>query len=130
MDKNSSAEMPSYQVMLAMNADDFRKWIVERSERPYRDQLIKEMIVHEEENHSARKTLKEKVSEGEQAALNIFDREKSAGVVKWLDELSDRTSASEKQDFVRDAIFAKAAGDHIHLGTHREFQKFIGDEEV
>ena len=115
-------KIPSYDEMLAMNVDDLRKWVLLRSQREHRDKLIQEMMRHEEVTHSFQKTAKDPAIEGEHVALNVFDSEKSAGAVEWLDKLGELSGSGE--DFVREVIFAKAASDHVHLGTHIEFRKF------
>ena len=93
MEKNNGN--PTYDQMLKMNEEDFKKWLTLRNETD-REKLLIEMIDHEERTGSFRKTAK-KISGSEQAILDVFDI-----------------------DLVEHAIFAKAASDHVGLGRTRE----------
>lgn len=116
------SNIPVYETMLKMDAPDFKKWVLLRSEPEYRDRFIQDMIDHEEVTKSFEKTAKNTDEGGERVALNVFTREKSAETVKWLNKLSELSDS--KKDMVREVIFAKATSDYVHLGTHREYFNF------
>jgi len=128
MNTDSPDKMPTYEVMLEMNADDFKKWVLLRSEKPNRDKFLEEMIEHEEKTHSFRKTGKAELTDGEQITMNVFDREMSRGVVAWLEKMNEFLPEEDRKDFVLEAILAKATSDHVKLGTHREFSRFVEEE--
>lgn len=115
MDKNN--ENPTYDQMLKMNEEDFKKSLILRSETD-RVKLLEEMIDHEERTGSFRKTAKEEISGSGQAVLDVFDRDKSSRIARTFEKVKEVLTESEKEDIdlVEDAIFAKAASDHVGLG--------------
>ena len=118
MEKNNGN--PTYDQMLKMNEEDFKKWLTLRNETD-REKLLIEMIDHEERTGSFRKTAK-KISGSEQAILDVFDIDKSARIVRTFGKVKSALTEGEKEgiDLVEHAIFAKAASDHVGLGRTRE----------
>lgn len=121
----SNKNNPTYDEMLKMNGDDFKKWIIVRSEKPNREKLLQEMTDHETRTHSFAKTARAEITPTEQAVLNVFNKDKSVEVADFLDRLSKIASedGSEEKDLVQDAIFAKAASDHVGLGAKMEKER-------
>ena len=107
---------PNYKEMLKMNSEDFRTWVIKRSSTDLRSVLIEEMVEHEEETKSFTKTARENISEGEQAALNVFSRSKSTETIRLLEKMNDFLDVVDKRDLIMESIFAKATSDHARLG--------------
>lgn len=122
MEKNNGN--PTYDQMLKMNEEDFKKWLTLRNETD-RERLLAEMIDHEERTGSFRKTAKKEVSGPEQAVLDVFDIDKSARIVRTFGKVKEVLTENEKEgiDLVEHAIFAKAASDHVGLGDKMEKER-------
>jgi len=122
MEKNNGN--PTYDQMLKMNEEDFKKWLTLRNETD-REKLLAEMIDHEERTGSFRKTAKKEISGSEQAVLDVFDIDKSARIVRTFGKVKNALTEGEKEgiDLVEHAIFAKAASDHVGLGDKMEKER-------
>jgi hypothetical protein len=123
--KRTGNKMPTYEEMLKMKEDELQTWMLYRVQKENRGELLEEMIAHEEKTGSLRKTVRKEITEGEQAVLNVFDREKSAGIVKFLGKMGEILLEyhKEEKDFVMEAIFAKIASDHVGLGEKMEKER-------
>jgi hypothetical protein len=115
---------PTYDEMLKLNEKEFQQWLLIRNETD-RKNLLMEMIDHEERTGGLRKTIRKEITPGEQAVLNVFSKEKSAETISALGKLGEIVLEEDKeqQDFVQDAIFAKAASDHVGLGDKMEKER-------
>ena len=113
------AKIPTYDEMLKMNEDDFKKWITIRSEKPNRIVLLQEMIDQETRTHSFANTARKEITPASQAVLDMFNKDKSTDIADFLERLSNVASeeGDGDTDLVQDAIFAKAASDHVGLGA-------------
>lgn len=122
MEKNNGN--PTYDQMLKMNEEDFKKWLTLRNETD-RERLLLEMIDHEERTGSFGKTAKKEISGSEQAILDVFDIDKSARIVRTFGKVKNALTEGEKEgiDLVEHAIFAKAASDHVGLGDKMEKER-------
>lgn len=107
----SSEAMPTYEAMLKMNDEDFRKWLLIRVEEPNKEELLVEMIAHEEKTSSFAKSARREVTPAQQAMLDVFNRNESVVLTKAFDDTNKLTNI----DLVMEAIFAKAASDHAGL---------------
>lgn len=115
-ENGSDTHIPTYTEMLEMSADEFKKWIVFRVENPHRDQLLKEMIVHEESTGSFKNSARKEITPAEQVVLDVFNPAKSVEIVSLLGRMKDILGENEEpSDLVQDAILAKAASDHVGL---------------
>jgi hypothetical protein len=123
--KRTGKQMPTYDEMLKMNEDELRTWTLYRIQKENREKLLEEMITHEEKTSSLRKTVRKKITAGEQAVLNVFDRNKSSGTVDALRKMGKILLEDDKEekDFVMDAIFAKITSDSIGLGDKMEKER-------
>jgi len=106
----SNKKMPTYPEMLLMNEKDLEKWIILRTEPAYRKELIHEMILHEEKNHSLNKSTK-KITPAQQLILDLFDKNKSSETLKLFEKIEPETGI----DLAREAMMAKAATDFCKL---------------
>ncbi len=102
-------KIPSYEEMLGMGDDDFKKWILIRIEKPYRDRLLEEMSIHERQTGSFRKTARKETTQGEELVLSVFDGDKN--VIQALDGMKNLTDG-KTIDLVQEAILAKSASDY------------------
>ena len=125
--KKTGKQMPTYEERLKMDKDEMRTWTLYRVQKENREKLLEEMIAHEEKTGSLRKTVRKEITEGEQAVLNVFDREKSSGTVNALNKMGEILLEDDKEekDFVMDAIFAKIASDSVGLGEKMEKERNI-----
>ena len=101
---------PTYDEMLKLSEKEFQQWLLIRNETD-REKLLAEMIDHEERTGSFSKTAKKEITKQEQLVLDVFNREKSREVIKWLEKLKGFTGYNA----VQEAIFAKASSDHVRL---------------
>lgn len=115
---------PTYDEMLKLNEKEFQQWLLIRNETD-RKNLLMEMIDHEERTGSFRKTARGEITGAQQAVLNVFDRQKSAEIVKTFGEVKKvlMEDGGKETDLVKDAIFAKAASDHVGLGDKMEKER-------
>jgi hypothetical protein len=111
----------TYDEMLKLDEKEFQQWLLIRNETD-REKLLAEMIDHEERTGSFRKTAKKEITVSEQAALDVFDVNKSARMVRLFGKVKSSLTEDEKEgvDLVEHVIFAKAASDHVGIGTKTE----------
>lgn len=123
--KKTNKRMPTYEEMLKMDEDELQTWTLYRVQKDNREKLLEEMIAHEEKTGSLRKTIRKEITTGEQAVLNVFDRNKSSGAVDALGKLGEIIIDEDKEekDFVMEAIFAKIVSDHAELGEKMEKER-------
>lgn len=107
-------QVPSYLEILTLPEDEFKKWILYRSQEPGRTKLIEEMINHEEETRNIHKDLESRgreISKGTRFVLSLFEKEKSIEARKLLEQLCYLSES--KEDLVLEAILAKSATDYF-----------------
>lgn len=115
---------PTYDQMLKLDEKEFQQWLLIRNETD-REKLLSEMIDHEERTGSFRKTTQGEITGAQQAVLNVFDKQKSAEIVKTFGEVKKVLMEDEEEetDLVEDAIFAKAVSDRVGLGEKMEKER-------
>ncbi len=110
---NEIVKMPKYNEIINFNDSDFKPALLSRM-KDDRNNLIAEMVDHEEKFHTAQNSLEgREVSKETMLILDLFKREKSAEILELLDNLSELTSVEKKVNLVDDAILAKAVTDHL-----------------
>lgn len=121
--KRTNKKSPTYEEMLTLDKDEFKSWIFLRSTPDFQDELIKEMLDHEEKTGSFTKTAKKDDTLFTKLILDVFNRERSKEVIDVLRRMSETANKlvdegieGEKGDSVRDAILAKSASDYYKLG--------------
>ena len=131
MSMKTEEKIPTYDEMLEMSENDFKKWILMRIENPYRDRLLLEMIGHEARTKSFYKTVDHELSKSEQQILDVFNPQKSAEIIVVFEKVDRalKDSGEEAPDLLKHAIFAKATSDKAHLGTRIEVEKLIKDDD-
>lgn len=102
------SKIPSYEEMLGMDDNDFKKWVLIRIEKPYRNKFLKEMSIHEGRTGSFRKTARKETAEGEELILSVFNGDES--VIQTLDGVN--LADGKTIDLVQEAILAKSASDY------------------
>ena len=116
---SQSEKIPTYDEMLEMSEDDFKKWILIRIQKPNRDRLLLEMIGHEARTKSFYKTVDHELSKSEQTILDVFNPQKSAEIIATFEKIDRalKDSSEQEPDLLKHAIFAKSASDKVHHGT-------------
>ena len=111
----------TYDEMLKLGDEDFKNLISLREECN-RAKLLEEMVDHEERTGSFRKTARKEISGPEQAVLDVFYKDKSTKTVELFDKVKNTIAENDKAgiDLVQEAIYAKAASDHVGLGDVME----------
>ena len=122
----TSSENPTYDQMLKLDEKEFQQWLLLRNETD-REKLLSEMIDHEERTGSLKKTARKDITHGQQHVLNIFDKEKSSETIKYFKKLEEIMLEDDKEykSLIEDAIFAKAASDHVGLGNKMEKERNV-----
>jgi len=107
---------PSYDEMLKMGEEDFQEVLLLRTETPYREKLLEEMLEHEKKNGSFAKTATGEISDTQKLILGVFDEDKSVESISLLHRASEQANkhGGDEIDLVNDAIFAKATSDLVN----------------
>lgn len=115
--EETGKHLPSYQEMLGFDEERFKAFLHLRLVPPYREQLLAEMIDHEEATHSfGNNTPEDKRSKEAQMIYEVFVREKSSQIVKTFDSMKAiaEESLQKNVDLTQDAIFAKGVTDFMN----------------
>lgn len=125
--ERTGRETPTYDEMLNLDKDEFKAWIFVRSAPDFQDELIKEMLDHEEKTGSFTKTGRNDDGPFTKLILDVFNRARSKKVVDVLRRMSetankliDEGADGEKADSIQNAILAKATSDYYKLGEKME----------
>jgi Mg2+ and Co2+ transporter CorA len=113
--KRSGREIPAYEEMLKLSKEEFQTWLFFRVQKPNRNELLAEMIEHEEKTGSFGKESKERISELLEKEIDSSHLEFAQGIFKKdnkqiIQILEDENVAGDE---IRDSIFAKAMSDYM-----------------
>lgn len=128
--KRTGRSRPTYNEMLELDEDEFKAWLFVKAESDNQEELLQEMIEHEEDTGSFAKTSKPNGTEFEQVILDLFKREKSdevAGILRKLCEVTDEHGLNDvdgsSTDLIKTALWAKGTSDFYKLGDKIEAER-------
>lgn len=128
--QRTGKKSPTYEEILELDKDEFKAWIFVRSAPDFQDELIKEMLDHEEKTGSFTKTGRNDDGPFTKLILDVFNRARSKEVVDVLRRMSetankliDEGADGEKADSVKNAILAKATSDYYKLGEKMDKER-------
>ncbi|MCA9392500.1 hypothetical protein KC614_04890, partial [candidate division WWE3 bacterium] len=117
---NMTKKYPSYKEILKMDEKQAKKIFLERHTVDM-ESLLEEMIDHEEEMGSFKKTARGEIKPAEQMILNVFNKEKSSEIIDLFKKIDNALKDSEEgaPNLINDAFFAKFASDFHELFRKR-----------
>lgn len=114
IDEINKEEIPSYEEMVVMNDDQFKKWLFVFEGKNYRKKILEEMISFEIKNNFIKKQIEDKKNtpnEFTQLIYNLFSKDKSQEAFNSLEKLGGEV----EEDFILKAFLAKVATDRGYL---------------